>query len=283
MKYVCTIEEFLKNYYSEVCPRGVTELDFADEFALEYIRWDELRKYCEKYCTGNPDLCALLADMYMNGKGAETDEETALKLLRAGARKGSPRCMNSLANKMIDRALIDFKFEDVFPLLEKAVSLDFLPAYNTLAWLYAKGCGTAQNREKALALYKKAADGGLLSAKYNYGMTLIREDTPTALAYIKEAALGGYEKAACWLGQYYLNGIYRAPDYEKAHMWLSKAALGGSDAALRFLGEMYEKGFFVEKDYARAEFFYTQAFMLGYEGARRELARMRREMNSVGE
>ena len=84
MKYVCTIEEFLKNYYSEVCPRGVTELDFADEFALEYIRWDELRKYCEKYCTGNPDLCALLADMYMNGKGAETDEETALKLLRAG-------------------------------------------------------------------------------------------------------------------------------------------------------------------------------------------------------
>ena len=283
MKYVCTTEEFLGNYYSKVFPRSIKELDFADEYALEYIRWEELLGFCEAHKAENAELYSLLAEMHLYGKGTHQNEEKAMSLLREGAEKGSPACMTALANKIIDRALLDFNYDEAFPLLEKAVSLGYLPACNTLGWLYVKGCGTQMDRKKALELYRAAAEGGLLSGKYNCAVTLARDDAEKALAYMEEAAGAGYEKAACWLGQYYLNGIYRAPDYEKAHMWLSKAALGGSDAALRFLGEMYEKGFFVEKDYARAEFFYTQAFMLGYEGARRELARMRREINSVGE
>ena len=85
MKYVCTISEFLENYYNKTYPRSITELDFADEYALEYIRWDELKAYCEAGLSENAELFALLAEMHMHGKGAAKDEEKALSLMRDGA------------------------------------------------------------------------------------------------------------------------------------------------------------------------------------------------------
>ena len=283
MKYVCTTEEFLENYYSKVFPRSINELDFADEYALEYIRWEELLGFCEAHKAENAELYSLLAEMHLYGKGTEQNEEKAMSLLREGAEKGSPACMTALANKIIDRALLDFNYDEAFPLLEKAVSLGYLPACNTLGWLYVKGCGTQMDRKKALELYRAAAEGGLLSGKYNCAVTLARDDAEKALAYMEEAAGAGYEKAACWLGQYYLNGVYREPDYKKAHYWFFNAAWNDSAAAFRYLGEIYESGKLGEKNLKKAEFCYKQAILLGYSGTRRELARMYREMKEPQE
>lgn len=283
IKYVCTTEEFLENYYSEVYPLTVKDLDFIDEYSLEYLRWDELREHCEEHSAEDPELLSLLADMYTNGKGVEKDEEKGLALLREGEARGSLWCTHRLGVYATDCGLVELEFDEAYRLLEKAVSRGFLPSYNALAWLYVKGCGKPTDRKKALELYGTAAEHGSLCAKYNYAVTVASEDIRTARACMEDAASHGYTPARSWLGMSYLNGIYCKPEYEKAYRHLRKAAECGCEKALYYLGEMYENGYFVEKDHTLAEFCYRNALNGGYSRARGELARMYREMKEPAE
>ncbi|MBT7076126.1 MAG: sel1 repeat family protein, partial [Pelagibacterales bacterium] len=47
-----------------------------------------------------------------------------------------------------------------------------LIAINNLGFMYERGYGVIRNQKKAVALYKKAAEGGIAVAQFNYGEAL---------------------------------------------------------------------------------------------------------------
>ncbi|PFH33322.1 Sel1 repeat-containing protein [Besnoitia besnoiti] len=135
---------------------------------------------------------------------------------------------------------------------QKATAQGSPTAANNLASMYYHGRGCPQDFEKAAELFKNAAAGGSTNALYNLGVCyefghgVTAEDSDRALQLYQKAAHAGHVKAAGALGMllFRLSVASGKPagDYAKAAKWLRVAAEQKDADAAFGLGQLFEAG-----------------------------------------
>ena len=155
-------------------------------------------------------------------------------------------------------------------------------AANNLGWMFLKGKGVAQDTEKALALfrnaaergnsiamvnlgnyyefaekqddkhavywYRKAADSGDEKGLFNYANMLhhgrgIRQNRKKAFSIFSNLYARGYHGAAFYMGLYYQNGDAVEQDYQKAREYYRIGALENDMYCICQLGTLYAQGY----------------------------------------
>lgn len=102
-----------------------------------------------------------------------------------------------------------------------------------LGQLTEKGIGTKRDVDKAIALYKQAADHNVVGAGVRLGEIYLRGDLVLpdgvlAQAYLERAAYQGSPSAAMLMGQLYSGATGRSPDLVDAYAWSEVAVIEGS-------------------------------------------------------
>ena len=121
-----------------------------------------------------------------------------------------------------------------------------------------------KNFEKALELYKKAADFDNVDAMYKladmyyYGES-VDKDLVKASEYYKKAADNGHVEAMIALAGMYYNGKGGEEDLVKAREYFKKAADNGHVKAMSALAYMYYNGEGGDKDLVKAREYYKKA------------------------
>jgi TPR repeat protein len=96
--------------------------------------------------------------------------------------------------------------------------------------MYHKGEGVPQDGAEAVKWYRRAAEQGHRSARYNLGQMYlfgdgVPQDHAEAVRWLRLAAEQGHPGAQYNLGISYFNGDGVPQDYVSAHKWLNLAAL----------------------------------------------------------
>lgn len=119
-------------------------------------------------------------------------------------------------------------YTTAFKIFSQLAGTDDLAAMRNVALMERQGLGTAKDPKAAIAMYRKAAEGGLATA-------------------------------AADLGEMLLEGEGGAPDPEDALPWLEAAAAADHPIAQYLLAEMYARGYGVDRDVKKAETLYAAA------------------------
>lgn len=183
---------------------------------------------------GNVEAMGYLGVMYLHGQGTSPNEARAeLWLREAIEKKRDARAMHGLGTWYE----MDSKYHWAKHWYERAVEEhDYAPAMSSLARMYAHGWNVAADREKALALYQRAAAAGFVDALvgagdiYQQGLAGPR-DAEAALRLYHEAAEKGSARGMDAIGRMYQEGDGVARDPEKARYWYQKALEAGSAVA----------------------------------------------------
>jgi TPR repeat protein len=107
-----------------------------------------------------------------------------------------------------------------------------------LAHMTELGLAVPHDTGKAIGLYKKAANAGVIAAQLRLGEIYLRGDTvppdfAQAKGYLERSALRGDPRAAMELGRMYQLGLGMPPDPVAAYAWSEVAALEGDVPARR--------------------------------------------------
>ena len=119
----------------------------------------------------------------------------------------SAKSQTSVSIQTAEQALSNGNYEKALDIWQILSNRGNLIAINNLSFMYERGYGVTRNQKKAVTLYKKAAEGGIAVAQFNYGEAL-------------------------FLG----NGIKK--DYIEAKKWLLIALDRGSKDALYLLKDV---------------------------------------------
>lgn len=118
-----------------------------------------------------------------------------------------------------------------------------IAAQRNVAHMLRRGKGVAQDRERALWFYERAASVGLASAALNAGMMRIEPDTPyrdleKGAEWLNHAAAAGSPDAMWELGLLIENSAKSTPaDLQAARAFIQRAAELGHEEAGRRIGE----------------------------------------------
>lgn len=172
--------------------------------------------------------------------------------------------------------------------LEKEVKRGDLGAQYSLARMYYKGEGIAENKEKALELYTKSAEQGNRDAQYNLGCMYYNgecgsENKEKASELFNKSAEQGYEAAQLTLARMYHYGKGVTKNEEKAIGWYTKAAEQENVDAQNDLGVIFETSHGVFQDKEKAVERYTKAAEHGNSNAQYNLGRMLYNAEGVSE
>ena len=137
--------------------------------------------------------------------------------------------------------------------------------------------------EKAVKLYKEAAEQGNVRAQYNLGLCYengngVEQSYTEAVRWYRKAAEQGDAEAQYNLGVSYDHGNGVEQSYEEAHKWYKEAAEQGYAVAYANLGCLYEEGNGVSKDYNKALEFYNEAYANGCEDVKEFIDRLTAKM-----
>lgn len=188
----------------------------------------------------------------------------------------------AIANAMIDGRIHGRTARDAVPLLEKAVNVhNYDKAAYTLGKLYQSGNSDIPvDMEKARSYYEIAARKHNPKALVKMADSYLKrpeateEDRQKAIAYYKQAADFGSPEAMRELGLMHLRGKGLPLDAKYGATLLQRAANLGDLGASSELGELYLSGIGVDKDEARAVEYLTMAANQGSPSAMRKLARL---------
>lgn len=161
--------------------RGVKQ-DMAEAF-----RWYE--KSAARNCS---TAVSNLGYAYQNGRGVPVDQKRALGYFERAASLGDAAALTNLAyaykHGLMGLAKDLAKARDYY---ERAVAAGNATAMNNLGMMYIEGDGVARDREKGMALVRRAADLFDLSALNNLGYFSERTDKALSRQYYEKAiALG---------------------------------------------------------------------------------------------
>ena len=198
---------------------------------------------------GDPAAQTLIGELYSRGWGVGQDRDTALSwyklaadggdraaqyayasLLAAGAERGAPR----------PRAVRHY--------MERAAEAGHREAQFNLAQMIVADRPSFAGFERALPLYRAAAEAGLPDAQYAYA-TLLAEgsgmpvaDMERARTWMERAARNGFDTAQVELGIWMVNGRGGPANPDEGRQWLRRAAAGGNAVARNRLAHMHAFG-----------------------------------------
>jgi uncharacterized protein len=153
--------------------------------------------------------------------------------------------------------------EKFFKKLQKQAEMGDINAQFYLSVIYEGGRGIAQDRAKAKAWSKKAAEAGDAQCQYRLSKTETTNQK-SALYWLEKAAQNGHLEAQFELGVRYLLGVSGAiKSVSKARDYFLSAAEKNHPEANYYLGFMHYNGIGFAIDYNEATRFLTTASQLG--------------------
>ena len=143
---------------------------------------------------------------------------------------------------------------------------------NNVGVNYANGEGVPQDHQRAVKLFRQAANQGLADAQNNLGLMYtsgegVREDHKEATNWFQLAADQGHAEAQYNLGVAYDNGLGVPEDHQETLKWYRLAASQGYAAAQYNLGVMYRNGEEIPEDDKEAVKWFRLATDQGYASA----------------
>ena len=157
--------------------------------------------------------------------------------------------------------------------LEKRAYQGIPEAEHDMATLYASGKLVAQNYDRAIYWFTRAANGGIANAHYNLGVIYhqgmgVKADVQKALVWYERAAELGHPEAIYNLGIAYVEGIGTDTNIAKGVSYFKRAASSGVAQAAYNLGVLYESNFIGAIDLDKASEWYQEASDSGHSDAR---------------
>ena len=154
---------------------------------------------------GDATSSFLAGESYLVGKVVAQDVPKGLAYLQQAAAKDEPHALDRLG----DHYYKEKEYAKALAALEKARSLDWVPALANLGVLYVNGHGVPKDEAKAAALFNAGAEKGDRLAMFFYAQCLeggvgVRASRTEAVKWYREAASLGEPKAVDWLKQ---NGL----------------------------------------------------------------------------
>lgn len=149
--------------------------------------------------------------------------------------------------------------------VKKAARRQLPEGQNLLGYCYLFGQGVGTNCDKALELYREAANNHHSNAQYNLGTYTINnpdaseEEKEEAFRWFEKAAVQGHPIAQNNLATCYYYGKGTKQDLSNAAMWYAKAAYNENAIAQYNLANMYHYGNGVNQNEAMAELWYRRA------------------------
>ena len=137
---------------------------------------------------------------------------------------------------------------------------------HNLAWCYRlgqAGADGADRKEKAVALFRRAAEQGYVSSICDLGVCYqegwgIEQDLQKALELYHQAADCGLGKAMNCIGECFWNGEGVEQDLNQALEWFEKGAKAGHPEAQFNAAWFWDEGLTGEKDSAKAVHWYSK-------------------------
>lgn len=207
------------------------------DYELAHRHWLELAE------EGDAESQFRLARLYVEGRGVETDDATAVSWYRRAAAQGHPRAQASLG------------------------------------FMLQTGRGVEADLDEAITWYRKAAEQDRASAQYNLGKLYldgegVAADEETALRWLRRAGEQGHAPALTTLARMHEEGRGVATDPGRAFK-LQKRAAGRRHPEAQFqLGRMFESGIGTEADVKKALRSYQAAAQQGHVEATAALDRL---------
>jgi TPR repeat protein len=208
------------------------------------------------------------AMMYIEGRGVEKNNTTAIELLQKSCDLDNPLAMVYLAKIYANGEYVAQNYAKTLEYSQKARDLGSSHATFLLAKLHYYGKGVKQNYDEAVMLIREAIAWGNSDAlAFLAGMYLlgrgIEQNTLEAIKLYEQARLKNNAYAICSLGMIYFIGIDAPQDYGKAIELFEQAMALGNRNAITNLGVMYARGLGLEQNYFKAISFLQQAIELG--------------------
>jgi TPR repeat protein len=241
----------------------------------EAFRW--ARMAAEK---GDVPSMFSLGRYYLNGLGTQRNENEGARWLRTAAEKGHVSAMSELGRAFIEGKGVEKNGAEAVRWLRAAADKGNVGAMDNMAYCYATGCVTKDERE-AVRWARMAADKGSGSAASRLGQYYlngrgVEKDPAEAVRWLKIAVEKGVAAAMTNLGYAHENGLGVEKSESEAARYYRMAAEKDEVAGMRNLGNMYEHGRGIARDLEQAVSWYRRAAAAGNERAKQDLARLKR-------
>ncbi|MBW2293954.1 MAG: sel1 repeat family protein [Deltaproteobacteria bacterium] len=202
----------------------------------------------ERANRGDPGAQYRIATMWMTAEPGKRDYAQALEWYTRAADAGHAQSQSALGRLLVNGfGLAEPDFEAGRRWLELAIEHGDSSAVYNLGMVYERGQGVPVDLVRAISLFRRAADLGLLNAQnalgraYESGMG-VEVDLEEALRWYQSAAEQGFAVAQYTLGDIYQNGKGVERDAAEAVTWFRLAAEQGYPPAQAQLGYMYAAG-----------------------------------------
>ena len=261
-----TAEQLIDSYLNKA------EFLMLIDVELPEHEWTRVREYCFDNSLNNPELYALLAEMYIYGLGVNFDEVLAKSSCESGIKKGSINCHYVLGLMYYyGRGKLQ-SYEEAIPYYEESAKKGCWRAQFKLGVCYAVPRGVKLDHKRAFELFLPVAKLGFSPAQFNVGRyiyqdKILYEPKSDCIKWLELAANQNMEVAMEYLGDAYFNGYYVEKNLETGFDWYMKSAVYNNVGAVLKIAELYEKGIFVEQSYQKAFEYYSRANAVdNYEG-----------------
>lgn len=195
--------------------------------------------------SGNYNATAEIADMHLNGNGAQYDPERAIKLHMLAAEHKVIKSINALGNIYLLGLGTSVDKARAVKYFDSAASLGDCNTALTLAEWYSSGKYVAKDSKKAFSYYllaaKKSPEAMFATAEcYTNGIG-VKRDPIKAYAYYFKSAKFGYNPAVLKAAECLIEGRGVSQNTEKAKELLAKITMSGNPKADILQARIYEK------------------------------------------
>jgi hypothetical protein len=211
-----------------------------------------------------------LAYMYLTGRGRQTDQAEAVRLMRIGADMGNLRARTDLGFSYLRGQGVEQSTPEALLWLRLAGANGWPNAIDVLGNMYQNGQGVPKNDALALELFATSAWIGNTNAMVNLGRAYIdgrgiAKDLNVGRGWLERSSDAGNPFAPFFLAQLYINGAGVAKSVPRAQELLNLSANRGFGQARFELGQLLERGAGVPPNLVEAAFNYGLADKITYE------------------
>jgi len=200
--------------------------------------------------------------------GQEQYEKTFLAL-NSLLDTNNPEVFNLLGDLYYSGEFVDQNYGIAKDYYQKAINLDFAPAFIKIGVMHENGYFFDIDIEVANKYYLLAHDLGNSTGTYYFAVNLqfgagVKQNINRSIEFYEEAIRRGNESAVIDLANLYVNEDFNILDYEKSYYLFKSLADKGVNDAQYNLGQMYEFGHFVNGNSKKAFDLYYLAHLGGF-------------------
>ncbi len=243
------------------------------------------------YKRGNSAAEVTVATLLAEGRGCDSNPETAYRLLNAAIAHGNPVAALYLGREHLSGKIFKKDARLALDYFSSAADLGYTDAYEDMGDIYEAGEICDIDVARAIELYDMAAAGGSARAReksqtlkakreelcraaeaiMNKQGSVNSSDAEAAFKYLAIATGMGAVRAPRLLAKCYAFGFGTKKDKPSAHFWFKHAADIGDTNAYLPLALCYSKGFGTAFSYKKAVKYFKMASSIGCESAEKEL------------